>query len=288
LGVKATRLILRGELILAEKPLFTQDIIRTDQTIFTSLTQLDKNGKREFLKLHNCHAGESSIPFRGIFETNCLPLGDNSLFEGHVASTAGIFLVCSRFNSSCTPNVNNYWDGESEQEMMFALRDILEGEELCICYSNFTQPRAERMENLQRKFGFPCTCEACSLTGAELEESDSRRQELADLWDKIGASASNPRGGEVMVRKAIRLAKQERLYVLEHGFYYDGFQFCVSVSDVAHAKAWIKKAYNAAACARGPRSDVALKYKAYLDDPRAHPAFGLMKQSRLRGPDDTA
>ena len=44
---------------------------------------------------------------------------------------------------------------------------------------------AERRRILQDKFGFVCSCPACSATGNDLRESDERRSLLAALDSQI-------------------------------------------------------------------------------------------------------
>ena len=56
------------------------------------------------------------------------------------------------------------------------------------------------------------------------------------------------------------------------------------VADVKHAKAWIKKAWEAFCMCRGPESGDALKMAAYMEDVRRHPAFDLLPRKTLAGP----
>ena len=192
MGVIAVRPIAKGEKILSEAPLFTQALARSVDTIAESLGPKTRDEKRQFLELTNCHRGK--LPhILGIFETNALPCGNNGM--GEIASTGGLFLQGSRFNSSCVPNVNNYWN-ESQQVIQFrALRSIAEGEELCISYKDGWKPRADRRLGLQKIFGFECHCVACSLLGDELLSSDRRRMTLNRLFGEIGQCGNRPAEG---------------------------------------------------------------------------------------------
>jgi SET domain len=192
LGVVATDPIDRGEVIISEAPLFTQGLARNEHTIAASLAPKSMDEKREYLRLANCRDSTKVNPLQGIFETNTLPCGDNMQEFGVTASKAGIFLLCSRFNSSCTPNVHNWWDEEGGVIVMRALKPIERGEELCICYGGEWQPRDLRQEKFRSKFGFTCTCTSCSLDGEALMSSDRRRTRLGILYHEIGSCADDP------------------------------------------------------------------------------------------------
>jgi hypothetical protein len=54
-GIIATRPIRRGEEILSEAPLFTQERLPSQNTIAYSLTSKTTDEKRQYLDLVNCH-----------------------------------------------------------------------------------------------------------------------------------------------------------------------------------------------------------------------------------------
>ena len=192
LGVVATDPIDEGEVIISEAPLFTQVRARNADTIAASLAHKSMDEKRQYLSLANCHKTSRFKPLQGIFETNALPCGENMNDFGVAASKAGLFLQCSRFNSSCTPNVRNCWDEEGGVMVMRALKAIARGEELCICYCSGWLPRDIRQDRFKDQFGFTCTCATCSLDGEALVNSDRRRMQLRRLYDEIGNCASDP------------------------------------------------------------------------------------------------
>ena len=198
-GIVATRAIALGELVLAEAPLFTQIRSRTNATVLAALTSLSDADQRQYFSLANARRGRQPPPL-AIFETNALPCGDNDASAGYAAESAGIFLLGSRFNSSCQPNVNNYWDGRLRKITFWATSDIAAGEELCICYINELAVREERQDRLQSAFGFVCRCVACSREGAELRASDERRVAIARLYDEIRMCGNTPAVGVRKVR----------------------------------------------------------------------------------------
>ena len=192
MGIVAVQPIAKGEEILSEAPLFTQQLLRSVKTIAQSLAPKTADEKRQFLELTNCHQGK--LPhLMGIFQTNAFPCGNNGRREK--ASTGGLFLQGSRFNSSCVPNVNNYWSERRQVIVFRALRNIAEGEELSVSYKLDLVARAGRRSVLQEKFGFECHCAACSLSGDKLLASDYRRTTLNDLFDEIAQCGNRPAEG---------------------------------------------------------------------------------------------
>lgn len=69
-----------------------------------------------------------------------------------------VYVSGSFFNHSCVPNVCRVRQG---RRMVFlAARDILAGEELCICYVNVA--KKDRSAVLLEQYGFVCACELCA------------------------------------------------------------------------------------------------------------------------------
>ncbi|RPD54918.1 SET domain-containing protein [Lentinus tigrinus ALCF2SS1-7] len=283
-GLVATRPIAKGELVLAEAPLFTQPLFGSNATILAALTNLSDANQRLYFSLANAWMGVHPPPL-GIFKTNALPCGDHDESKGVAADTGGLFPLGSRFNSSCEPNITNYWDANGHQITFWAVRDIAEGEELCICYGTLLANRAERRAKLQSYFRFVCNCVACAREGAALKASDDRRVTISRLYDEIAGCESKPAVGIRKVKEALKLLEAENLPDSYGDFYYDALQFCISVADVRNAKAWARKAWEGYCVTCGPNSREAAKMKTYVQDPRAHPAFDLLPRKTLVGPD---
>lgn len=193
LGVVATRTIAKGEEILSEAPFFTQGRSISQQTIASSLASKTSDEKRQYLGLANCHQGKMG-PLVGIFHTNALPCGNNGGLHGATAAKSGLFFQGCKFNSSCIPNVNNCWDEGKGVIRFHALKDITEGEELCISYGDILTSRAMR-RLWQAGFGFECRCPACSLSNHEQLVSDNRRRTAKSMFDEIGGCGSRPAEG---------------------------------------------------------------------------------------------
>ncbi|KAK4544973.1 hypothetical protein LTR36_003878 [Oleoguttula mirabilis] len=92
-----------------------------------------------------------------------------------------VFETAARLNHSCVPNVHHSFNPKINQQTVYAMRDILPGEELVTTYlggpaSYFI--RSQRLETLRHGYGFSCTCPACSDTTGQ---SDTRREVLGAL-----------------------------------------------------------------------------------------------------------
>ncbi len=217
-GLFATRPIPQGALVFSETPLLTQPLspARTNSTILNILAQRTREEQCAFFALFNAHKTDrpgrpALLPALGIFETNALPCGttlppassdateaktsgskDTEAGKaGHAGTDGGregIFLSAARLNHSCRPNVWRTWDVSSQEMTFRALRDIAQGEELCMNYADvdILGTREERAAEIQEAFGFVCACEVCALKGKEGRESDRRRADIKRLFEEIG------------------------------------------------------------------------------------------------------
>ena len=209
-GLVALRPFFQGDIVLADTPLFSlrkEDLVSWEtEPILAALSNCTLEQREEFYQLYNRHADSGDIPReRGILDTNVLPYGTNEVKRGNEPQERhGLFLLASRLNSSCVPNVHQTWDDETGQLVFRATRNLLPGEELCIAYGDTLADREERRKELQEKFGFVCVCEACTLSGQALEESNFRRACLGGMlrdYDVQGVDGDPMQGlGEVRPR----------------------------------------------------------------------------------------
>lgn len=227
-GLFATRPTLQGALVFAEMPLLTQPLspARTNSTILNILAQRTREEQCAFFALYNARKTDrpgrpALLPALGIFETNALPCGATlPPLSGDAAETKtseskdakagkasdggreGIFLRAARLNHSCRPNVWRTWDVSSQEMTFRALRDIAQGEELCMNYADvdILGTRKERAVEIEEAFGFICACDVCALEGKKGKESDQRRADIKRLFDEIGTCGKEPTLGLRKVR----------------------------------------------------------------------------------------
>lgn len=248
-GAVAARAISRGELILQESPLLTQQYTVAAQNLAAALSRLSRDDQLRFLSLSNAwsiHKGAYN-PLVGIWLTNALPCGTPEDPKGDLTQVEGIFPAAARFNGSCQPNVCHWWDDVAQRLLLHAIRDIDAGEELCLGYVDVLVPRADRRAGLEEYYNFLCLCEVCSLRGQALRDSDRRRRHIAqirtDMVDyldsafglhKVSCCPVEWTIGHMLthvaqIKLAIKLLQDEGL--VEHSgasFYIKGFDFCAS------------------------------------------------------------
>ncbi|KAJ4303603.1 SET domain-containing protein 5 [Kalmusia sp. IMI 367209] len=92
-------------------------------------------------------------------------------------SEIGLFPKIARINHSCRPNAAYYWNEKLKKRFVYATREIEEGEEISVSFISLLLPREERRTKLAR-YGFVCTCPACSQHPVDLHYSDKARTDI--------------------------------------------------------------------------------------------------------------
>ena len=177
-GIVACSNIPKGTRILCEKPLLTlaTEIDSLDDNIVRKVRALSEDKKRQYLSL--CKSNTTGNVFTGIFQTNALPCESTP-------PIVGIFPTICLINHSCVPNSQHSWNSMKNSQMIHAVSDIEEGEEITICYGGQGAFDARR-DYLAKSFGFECDCSVCSLPIPERQESDARRTRIEQLDKVVG------------------------------------------------------------------------------------------------------
>ncbi|EIM92660.1 SET domain-containing protein [Stereum hirsutum FP-91666 SS1] len=199
LGMFATRTIRNGEYICIERPIM---VMPAGTTIFGEVSRelsvnmtygsmqqimlaerelahevmfkrLKPKQQEEYMSLANCHLHDGSGPLTGILRTNGLALGNvlHHEVQGQKIPFSGVPYNISRLNHSCRQNTTWGFDMASFSYNLRAVREIKEGEELFISYTD-DGTTAERQEQLA-PYGFQCTCDSCTDP-----KSDERRAKI--------------------------------------------------------------------------------------------------------------
>ena len=196
--------------------------------------------------------------------------------------TCGIFLQCSRFNHSCSPNARYSWNPEIKRLRIYALRDIARGEEILVSYLSsrnvYGSTRAERQARLQLR-GFTYNCVVC--TQPETVASDERRVRVKELWESIPYFPPNQSRQRLLaIARAIRLLKEEGYAADYDDFTNDAAWVCAYHSDWASAKYWAAETYRTRVAEFGEDSYRAKEVKEMFEDPKTAQMAG-------RGPRQT-
>ncbi|KAH8663817.1 hypothetical protein BGZ61DRAFT_462631 [Ilyonectria robusta] len=90
----------------------------------------------------------------------------------------GLYPTFCRMNHACTPNTSWMADDVTGTMEVYAVRDIMEGEEITDSYTDVARSRESRGKEL-RNWGFECECSVCD--GPEAAEHDIRRRRVAQI-----------------------------------------------------------------------------------------------------------
>jgi len=267
-GVFASREFQRGDLILAEKPIF---LIRSWKKVEAEIMDLPPHHLDRFLSLHNSHTECSCYRslLLGIFATNAFSL------DGKM----GVCLTASRFNHSCSQNASHVFNANTGELRLHALGTLHAGEEIFVTYMENERicgnPRQTRQDILRTRDHFTCACSVCSLPPAESKASDTRRIKIAQLWERIGRFTSIQSFERLnAIVEGIRLLKEEGYLADTDNFTNDAGLVCAHHSDWVSAKYWTHLTYQIRVAEYGednPRTAEA--HELYLD-PKLFPMAG--------------
>lgn len=209
LGLFAKAHIPRGTRVIAESAILkakggnSKDIVRAFES-------LPKSQQNLYLELH----GYACEPFKCHVEREMeqdwqqIPDLHRTVLAIYGANSFGdVFLLGSRINHSCLPNIHFAYNPVLEKETFHAIRDIIAGEELTITYAGGTNRiRNQRQAELD-KWGFQCTCPACedTLQGRAAEE---KRAQLLALDQQVAMDIRNGGGTDGSYRKGLQMAQR--------------------------------------------------------------------------------
>ena len=325
-GAVALRDIFPGEMIIVEKPLFS---ISTKKGWFTpsesysetrvenEVEKLSPGDQERFYSLHgymgqnkdtndDITVSKNAVVMGGekiqrlkmppiiIYRTNAYPAG---------AGKSGLFPLISRLNSDCTPNVHYNWNEKQGSSTVYCVSKISKGEEIVNCYMGLYINRLERLEYLNKNFGFSCLCKSCSLSGVAQVDSDTRRMRLGSLEEMTVTAILEKKKNLALdlVNLRLEILKEEGLENSMTSFKceYDAFLAIAGLNssisslvddisgsadstssresngemlelstmdaeDMSDAKEWLKKAYEHVVEAKGPESVESHKCFYYL------------------------
>lgn len=278
LGAFALQMFRRGDLIIAEAPLFS--IRKQDdggpidfQSIKAAVDGLSSEEVQKYVSLKNAdvEGGRYDNPFLGIYSTNAYETDSGS---------GGIFLEVSRFNHSCSPNARTSWNPDIKRMRIYALRDIAVGDEIFVSYlasrNVYGSSRAERQNRLMKKYMFTCACAACGLQGLAAVASDKRRLQVKTIWESVPYFHPHETHDRLLaIVRAIHLLEEEGYAADYDDFTVDAAAICAFHSDWASAKYWATKTYESRVAEFGEDSYRAREVKAMMLDPKTGPMAGM-------------
>jgi len=307
MGMVAARDIKRGEIIIAESPVLDSSLFseraalnadekkalahlpderscmwcgpdvtkrRAAQQLKHAFLKLGQSDQNRVLNLCDAYMKHSNgnKTILGVYATNYMIRGDISLGSHHSV----LFLMVSRFNHSCRPNLGWVW--VEPYVRVYVNRDVSKGEELCIRYGDIYMGQNKRMKLLRDTFGFTCICDVCqSIKDDELIESNKTRDRIGELVKLISqVGGLNPIEGLRLVDEIMQHLNKEKLDTpLALGRYsYDAYRFACAVGDIKLAKKCIKNARDNYLIVEGSKSKRSQSLEKYFNDPKSHFSWG--------------
>lgn len=248
-GAFATRTFQRGDLVFAERPLYTTSGDSPSQVV-SVVSRLSPSSKAAFMSLHNAW-GEADTMGAGLEAegprvVNIHRTNSFATSQGN----GGIFLRCARFNHSCLPSAKYSFHEPTGTMRIYALRPIEPAEEIHVGYLSgglpklYGTPRRDRRARYERTWGFVCRCVVCSLEDEAQVQSDERRAELTRVWKSnpyFGPSQTKER--LLVIVRAVRLLDEEGYGADRDDFTIDAAAVCGYHSDWASVGYWARITY---------------------------------------------
>jgi hypothetical protein len=266
-GAFAARELHRGDLILAEKPLFRLSEGSSHAEVKAAVQKLSPSQVNSFLSLQNSHP--ECPHFTGIYRTNTF--------------WDGLCLDASSFNHSCVPNARYSWHEKSGRQRIFALCDIAKDEEICVSYlagrNCYATARAERRERLSQVNRFECGCVLCAKDIEWTEASDDRRRQIFALWEGLTRQSDPARILRDVVH-AIRLMREDGYYADADDFATDAAALCAGYSDWESSKYWANFMFESKKAEFGEDHEHTKRAKEIWQNPkdlRWHKQAGMFK-----------
>ncbi|CAK9047352.1 unnamed protein product [Durusdinium trenchii] len=265
LGAVAVRDLAEGELVIEERPPITfVDAPNWEEKIQKQFETLPKKTQEALMSLHDT---EEPKTLTGIFNTNSIGCYSESL-------DGSLCVLVSRFNHSCVPNCEQFWDDEMFRQKLFACKDIKKGEELCFSYLEPFLPYTQREEIFRRRYAFQCHCPACQEQSHDA--SDQRRRRLGELVRQLNRGVSpDADAGTSLAKELLQLCDEEGLAL--QGFRaqasYHAFQCLLLARRPAEeALPWIHLARSQLQKSRGADHPDVRVLRGYEEQPLSHPA----------------
>lgn len=213
LGIFAVQNIPCGTRIIAEAGLLriNRDTLKVPD-IINAFKRLSPSQKKLYLELHEyaCDAFRRATEQEVNQDWEEIPKLHRRVLGIWVANCFDdVFLLGSRINHSCTPNVHFAYNSALEKETFHAIRDIRAGEEVTIMYINGTnRTRGQRQDEL-KKWGFQCNCPTCEDT-PQGRKKEEKRVELFKLDQELAKYTCFhfEHGPEDSWKKALKVAQR--------------------------------------------------------------------------------
>ena len=210
---------------------------------------------------------------------------DKVAFNG-LADRFGNTVLCLRIalaNHDCHANADHNHDEGTRVKVLFAVRDIQMGEEICINYARLDDPDNPRSPYrtraiLEGKWGIRCP-ENCYCWNKNVLKLLTEARELDASIPHLAATGRVSEAMET-VEKLLKIRESmQASFILMKRTFYDGFTVGIlQKKTMEQGQEYIRRAFEISAnIVSNPDSPQSLKYEKYMKDPSKHPSF-LMEE----------
>ncbi|KAJ6492242.1 hypothetical protein C8R45DRAFT_990715 [Mycena sanguinolenta] len=282
-GVVAQESILRGTLIVSEKPRIMLPFSDKSNGLkfLSSLSPEDL----AFLLSFPCGQGEHAILGRLKHFTPCVANGD-------VISWGLCETVC-RVNHTCYspmggPNAAYFWNNRTGKEELRAIKNIQEGQEVEVSYMENARNYEDPPAKLRRDYGFDCSCKGCARSTAERATSEERILAYNDFVRELPA-----RFGPEHPLLILKDIEKHIVIICEEGYTgeigqraHDAFQLCAYYGDAASARQWEAICRDSHALYHGKGWEEFTKAERLAAKPQDFRAWKQLGNRKLKGPSE--
>ncbi|KAH8888483.1 hypothetical protein GQ53DRAFT_691442 [Thozetella sp. PMI_491] len=180
------------------------------------------------------------------------------------------FVELSRMNHECKPNCGYYFDPLTMSQRVYAVRDIMPGEELTVAYIDPIQSRAERQARLQKDWGFRCSCQRCTAEEHIGAESDDRVEQIKSLWKELDDYSKSSSASVGKAELLVTLFQLEGLEGRIHEVYYRAALEYNGVGDAGMAMKYARLCIDRGMLIRGPKQPFLTNMREIIADPGKH------------------
>ncbi|SPQ22831.1 7e59549a-6beb-4047-8fcb-2e89e6e6e9e0 [Thermothielavioides terrestris] len=230
MGLVATEHIRRGDLILANTASLMIDYRAFNELTEAQYTELQAQAVSSLPSAHRAallnlstHSSRDGLAdaelVNKIAATNSFDIDPWPDDTDQHHSFFVLFPEIARLNHDCRPNAEYRFEHAALAQHVHAARDIAPGEELTLSYVNPLMTRAQRLQRLERNWGFRCGCPLCALPPARAAESDARIELARKLKQELGAWDAGSRATPEMAELLVSLYETERLWGSMHEAY---------------------------------------------------------------------
>merc|ERR1719510_2430737 len=188
----------------------------------------------------------------GIMKTNCLE-------RGELTTHSVLCLETSRFNHSCLPNVEHRF--VEPYMRAYAVKDIKEGDEMCISYALKKGTISEIQKELQTNWRFQCKCLLCDMKDVKMQkEIEAYRLKYWNQWEKIAKPVDGSQSSFLQRLEEIDMIFEfiEKGRLRSPSFItrscFDGFQMASACKNLYKKQRYINLAYKFNLIAEGKDS----------------------------------